>query len=80
MPLHRTHQQIVIDRIKKGLDIKINDPRIVPAASPGAVQRLVRRLPRSIAIRILMEDFFQEGFQVLLGHRLRNSIRDSGYP
>jgi len=42
----------MIDGVEEPLDIEIDDPRIVPAAPPGAFQRLVRRFARPVAIGV----------------------------
>jgi len=60
--------------IQEPLDIQIYDPRTFPAASPGAIQRLTRRLARSIPIGVLVKVQFQTRLKVVLDHRLRNAV------
>src|SRR5206468_2057327 len=52
---------------------------VVPPASPTSRPDCVNRRPsRPISIRILMEDQFQDGFQVPLDDFLGDSVRDRG--
>jgi hypothetical protein len=40
--LDRAHQQVVIDRIEKPLDVEIENPVAPPAALTAALHRLMR--------------------------------------
>jgi hypothetical protein len=74
MNLQGSHQQSVIDRIEKTLDVEIHNPVILPAALAAALHGLVGRLARSVAIGVLIKDRLQLGLQHLLDHHLCDAI------
>jgi hypothetical protein len=75
---YRSHHEVMVDVIVKPLDIEIEHPIVPPAAPAGDVQCLMRRATGSISIRVVMEQGFQNHLEIPFGHRLGDSVGDSG--
>src|SRR6266581_6671759 len=74
MVSHGALDQIVIQGVEEGLDVKINDPVVLPAALPRHTYRIERRLAGSIAVRGGVEHRLHAGLEDHLRDRLRHSI------
>jgi hypothetical protein len=74
----RLHAQLMINRVEKRFDIKVNDPAEFPTALPAYRQRVMRTATRTITIGVRIEDRLDRLLQLRSGHRLRDPIRDRG--
>ena len=52
MELDGPHQEVMIDRVEKPLDIEIHNPVILPAALEAAIHGLVCRAARSVGVGV----------------------------
>ena len=68
MKLESLEQEIVIDRIEKSFDIKVQDPVSLSATPPTQLHGLVSRTTGSIPKRIRIKDWLQFRFDDLLVH------------
>jgi hypothetical protein len=52
---HGPHEQIRLDAVEEGPDIKIKNPGMAPAPLPRHDDRIERRFPGPVAVGILVE-------------------------
>jgi site-specific DNA recombinase len=76
----RTHKQIGINAVEKGLDIEIEDPWMPPASLPRHSDRIERRFVGSISIGIVVKVRFHERFQEPFDYHLGDAISDCRNP
>ena len=65
----------MVNVIKKTFDIKIQNPIKLPATTPCCVESIQCRFARTISVRIYIEHWFQNRFQIQFNRHLCNSIR-----
>src|SRR5215471_2502846 len=66
----------MIDAVEEFLDVQINHPVLLPAASPARPHRIQRGPLRPVTIGVGMEFWFHSFLQLHGYHCLRNSVRD----
>src|SRR3984893_4514060 len=69
-------QQYPVDAVEKAFDVDIEDPVVAPTPLARSPDRVDRRAPRAIAIRVRMELRFQQRLQVSTDYLLGNAISD----
>src|SRR5215471_13110471 len=66
----------MIDAVEEFLDVQINHPVLLPAASPARPHRIQRGPLRPVTIGVGMEFWFHSFLQLHGYHCLRDSVRD----
>src|SRR6266705_6496494 len=69
----------MIHAVEEFLDVQINYPVLLPAASPTRPHRIQRGSPRPVTIGVGVEFWFHSFLQLHVYHRLRDSVRDGGH-
>src|SRR5664279_1934422 len=72
--LHRLDDEVTRDGVEELLDVKINHPVALPAPPLAHLNRILRRPPRTIAVRVRMEDRLDLPLQSPRYHRLGHPI------
>ncbi len=55
MPPNRAHQEPMIDRLEKALDVEVQHPIVAPASLPGHAKGVFRRFSWPVSVRVRME-------------------------
>ncbi len=69
----------MIDLIERRLDVKLNNPVILPATFSRHGNRLFRRFSRPVSIGIFMEDRIEDRFDHEFDNSLSDSVRHGGH-
>src|SRR5664280_426433 len=72
--LHRLDDEVTREGVEELLDVKINHPVALPAPPLAHLNRILRRPPRTIAVRVRMEDRLDLPLQSPRYHRLGHPI------
>jgi len=72
-------QDVMPDVVERRLDIKLDDPFVLPAPLARYGNRLFDRFTRPLSIRIFMEYRIKYRLDHELDHCLGNSIRHGGH-
>ena len=77
---HRFDNQIPRDAVEKLLDIKVDDPVVLPTTRPACPDRIQRRAPRAIAVGVWMKDRLDLFFQPPSYHCLGDPVGHGRHP
>src|ERR1017187_205803 len=75
---HGALDQRMIQTLKEGFDVQVDDPVGAPASLPRHCDRIDRRSARSIAVRVGMERGFHHRLEDHLHNRLRDAVPHRG--
>src|SRR5690349_9288729 len=68
----------MVDAVKETLNVDVNDPVVAPATLARRLNRVDRRAPRSVAIGVRVEHWFQQGLQVPSDNLLSDAVGNRG--
>lgn len=69
-------KQAVIDVVEQATDVVLQHPITLPASLARHRERIMRRLPAPVTVRVVMEDGLQDRFQHERDDRLRDPVAD----
>ena len=77
---HCPHEQISVDAIEKGPDIKIKHPGVPPAALTRHAYSFECRFARPVSLGVAVELRLHQRLQEPLDHRLGDAVGHRRYP